>query len=214
MAPDAGPVPRDRSASLGEVAYERIRAELLQHGERAFGGRLVEQHVAVELSLSRTPVREALHRLHLAGWLEALPGGGFAARRSTMRDVLDTFELRLLLEPLAAGLVARRGGAQLAEHLSTGAAEDEGVGIHLAIAAACGVHSLATSIRTLIESAMVTKNGGGSVKFDDDHGEIRAAIEAGDAEAARDRMTAHLLRIREDRLTSFSRDAQAAGGLP
>ncbi|MCU1614572.1 MAG: transcriptional regulator, GntR-family [Frankiales bacterium] len=213
MVSVAGPEPRERAGSLAEVAYEHIRAELLKHGETAFGGRLVEQQVAAELSLSRTPVREALRRLHLAGWLDALPGGGFAARRSTMRDVLDTFELRLLLEPLAASLVARRLGGQAAGYLSGSTEEDQGVAIHLAIASACGVNSLTTSIRTLIESTMVTKNGGGSVRFDDDHIEIRAAIEAGDADAARDLMTAHLLRVRGDRLTSFSGNGPTPGGL-
>jgi DNA-binding GntR family transcriptional regulator len=193
---------RERATPLSEVAYEHIRAELLKHGEAAFGGRLVEHQVAAQLSLSRTPVRDALRRLHLAGWLDSLPGGGFVARRSTMRDVLDTFELRLLLEPLAASLVARRAGSRLSDHVAEDA--DEGVALHLAVASACGVNALTTSIGSLIEAAMVAKNGGGSVRFDEEHAEIRAAIEAGDADAARNLMRAHLLRVRDDRITSFS----------
>jgi DNA-binding GntR family transcriptional regulator len=204
----AGPV-RERATPLSEVAYEHIRAELLRHGESAFGGRLVEHQVAAQLELSRTPVRDALRRLHLAGWLRALPGGGFVARRSTMRDVLDTFELRLLLEPLAAALVARRGG--LAEHLSNDA--DEGVGLHLAVASACGVKALATSIRSLLEAAMVAKHGGGSVRFEEDHAGIRAAIDAGDPHKAQELMRVHLLRVRDDRIASVAQtSARPAAG--
>jgi len=208
MTSGAAAAGRERATPRSEVAYEHIRAELLKHGEAAFGGRLVENLVAAQLQLSRTPVRDALRRLHLAGWIDALPGGGFVARRSTMRDVLDTFELRLLLEPLAAELIARTPGDRLAEHLPDDA--DDGLALHLAVASACGITALATSIRSLLEAAMVAKHGGSSVRFEEDHAGIRAAIEAGDAEAARDRMRTHLLRVRNDRITSLSRSADEA----
>jgi DNA-binding GntR family transcriptional regulator len=64
--------------------------------------RLIEADLADRLNMSRTPVREALHRLALIGILEAAPGGGYVPRRFTRREIRDQYELRILLEPLAA----------------------------------------------------------------------------------------------------------------
>lgn len=70
--------------------------------------RLVEQELAERLAMSRTPVREALHRLALMGYIEPSSGGGYVTRRFAARDVREHYELRALLEPQAAALAARR----------------------------------------------------------------------------------------------------------
>jgi DNA-binding GntR family transcriptional regulator len=179
---------------LSEVAYEQIRTELLAHGADAFGGRLVEHQIAARLSLSRTPVRDALKRLHLAGLIEALPGGGFVARRARMRDVNEAFELRLLLEPYAARLAAGRPGATL------DASGDTGPSFHLAVSRACGNETLASSIAAVNEVAMIppsTMSGGrGADDFPAEHEAIASAIRRHDPAAAADAMARHLLRLR------------------
>jgi GntR family transcriptional regulator, rspAB operon transcriptional repressor len=186
---------------LSEIAYEQIRTELLARGEQAFGGRLVEHQIALRLSLSRTPVRDALRRLHLAGLIEALPGGGFTARRPRPRDVSEAFELRLLLEPYAAGLAAGRPQLVLdpPAHAPAGATQACGP-FHLAVSRASGNETLASSIAAVHEIAMIPMalDRGGHANGDvhADHEAIYSAIRQRDAPGAADAMARHLLRVR------------------
>jgi GntR family transcriptional regulator of vanillate catabolism len=81
------------------------------------GTRLFEVALAEELGISRTPVRDALSRLAVEALLDRAPGGGFVVRSFAVRDVVDTIELRGVLEGTAARLAAERGApaALLAE---------------------------------------------------------------------------------------------------
>lgn len=200
LSTQAGAKPNGRTSDrLSDVAYEQIRAELLRHGELAFDGRLVEQQIAVQLSLSRTPVREAMQRLHLEGWLEEVPGSGLAVRRSRIRDVLDTFELRLLLEPLAAMMAARDPRVTMVEP-----SPSSGISFHLLVARAGGVSTLENAIVEVSQVCVISASGGGTVDFGDDHAGIVDAINRGDAEVAMASMTDHLLRVRQNRVRSIS----------
>ena len=187
------------NAPLRDKAYERIRSELMTAGPKAFGGRLGEHQLAVELQMSRTPVRDALRRLAVAGLVEELPGGGFAPRRPRMRDVRDQFEIRLLLETKAAELAAgRREAASELQRSATGDESPDASRFHLALATASGNRVLAQSIATLNERSFLLRRGGACDA--DDRGRLRAghravleAVQAGDARAAADAMHGHLL---------------------
>lgn len=78
-------------------------------GELPGGTRLFEVAMAEDLQISRTPVREAMSRLAEEGLLERAPNGGFMVRSFAYADVLDTLELRGLLEGTVARLAAERG---------------------------------------------------------------------------------------------------------
>ena len=78
-------------ASRGEHVYADLKARLLA-GEFALGRRLGEERLAAVLDVSRTPVREALHRLHAEGLVTRHPEGGF------MPTVPDVATMRLLYE--------------------------------------------------------------------------------------------------------------------
>lgn len=78
-------------------------------GEFSGGTRLFEVSMAEELSISRTPVREAMSRLAEEGLLDRAAGGGFIVRSFSMDDVMDAIELRGVLEGTAARLAAERG---------------------------------------------------------------------------------------------------------
>lgn len=81
-----------------EEVYDALRHAIVT-GRLPEGERLVEARLAQALSISRTPVREALHKLEHEGLVTPLATRGFIVRRVTPRDVGELFQIRLLLEP-------------------------------------------------------------------------------------------------------------------
>jgi DNA-binding GntR family transcriptional regulator len=105
------PGPTNDARSRSETAYGILKRRLLA-GDFPFGERLAEAKVAQQLGVSRTPVREALTRLHAENLVERHPDGGF---RPSPPDLLETHELyqvRLALELHAVRLLGS-GGASL-----------------------------------------------------------------------------------------------------
>lgn len=100
--------PAASGASQAVKAQLRLR-ELILAGELPSGARIAELAIVEKLGVSRTPIREALMRLEQEGLLQALPGGGYAVRSFSEREVGDAIELRGTLEGLAARLAAERG---------------------------------------------------------------------------------------------------------
>jgi len=86
-----------------DVLLERI---LL--GEYPPGTSLVEQDVAKELGVSRTPVREALLRLKLEGLVKIIPRGGIFVSEASVRLIREVTEVRLVLEEYLSHLVVER----------------------------------------------------------------------------------------------------------
>lgn len=91
------------------VRAQRQLRELILAGELAPGSRIAEVTLVERIGASRTPIRAALQRLEQEGLLQPLPGGGYAVRVFSEREVADAIELRGTLEGLAARLAAERG---------------------------------------------------------------------------------------------------------
>lgn len=98
----------DAGGSQAVKAQLRLR-ELILAGDLPAGSRIAELAIVERLGVSRTPIRAALMRLEQEGLLQALPGGGYAVRVFSEREVADAIELRGTLEGLAARLAAERG---------------------------------------------------------------------------------------------------------
>jgi DNA-binding GntR family transcriptional regulator len=103
MTPALKPV--DRPAGLGDQVYKTLREYLGSHVIRP-GQRLQEAPLALQLGVSRTPVREALARLESEG-LIAADGRSFVVPVLSDVDVDEIYELRGLLEPAALAQAAR-----------------------------------------------------------------------------------------------------------
>jgi len=88
--------------SLTETAYEAILNRILD-GRLKPGARLQERRLGDELSLSRTPVREALSRLENEG-LVTREQRVSIVRTITLQDFLEILHVRMLLETDAVGL--------------------------------------------------------------------------------------------------------------
>ncbi|MFO7984313.1 MAG: GntR family transcriptional regulator [Desulfatiglandaceae bacterium] len=93
--------------SLGQSVYEKLKFAIVQ-GDFDPGSRVVESRVADALGISRTPVREAIHKLEREGLLHQDPKGGFFVKGLTRADIEETFGIRSVLESYAAKLAARR----------------------------------------------------------------------------------------------------------
>lgn len=77
-------------------------------GDYPPGTSLVEQEIAGELGISRTPVREALLRLKLEGLIKIIPHGGIFVAEASVLMIREVTELRLVLEDYLAHLVLER----------------------------------------------------------------------------------------------------------
>lgn len=93
--------------NLGSQVFEQVKGMILR-GEMSPGRRIIENEVADSMGISRTPVREAIHRLAAEGFLNPLPKGGYAVRGLTLSGVEETFDIRSTLESFAAFLAAKR----------------------------------------------------------------------------------------------------------
>ena len=89
----------------------RLRSSCARRSSRtatAPGQRLVEQRIAAELGLSRTPVREALRMLEAEGLVVSERNRGAIVRPLSPTEVVDLYGLRIRLESYAAELAAER----------------------------------------------------------------------------------------------------------
>ena len=88
-----------------ERAYEHLRSSLLS-GDFNPGERLTEERLARELGISRTPVREALHKLELEGLIKPLETRGFIVPADSREEVEGIFEIRAILEGYALRIIS------------------------------------------------------------------------------------------------------------
>jgi DNA-binding GntR family transcriptional regulator len=77
------------------------------NGEMRPNQRLIESEIAKRLGVSRTPVREALMQLAIAGYASPLPGGGLAVADLSDMQIQSLFEIREALECMAVILSCR-----------------------------------------------------------------------------------------------------------
>lgn len=87
--------------SLGGQIFEKVREDILS-GVYAQGEELKEATLGAKLGASRTPVREALRQLELEGLVEIIPNRGARVTGISRKDVYDIYQMRYLLEGLAA----------------------------------------------------------------------------------------------------------------
>jgi len=90
-----------------ELAYERLRAAIVENRYRP-GQRLVEQRIAEELGVSRTPVREALRMLGAEGLVVSERNRGAMVRPLSATEVVDLYGLRIRLESYAVEVATER----------------------------------------------------------------------------------------------------------
>lgn len=110
------PIKLDSYQPLREVVCESLR-EAIRRGILKPGERIMEIQLAEELGVSRTPVREAIRKLELEGYVVMMPRRGTYVANMSIRDINEIFEIRTSLESLSNGLAAEHITDEELEHL-------------------------------------------------------------------------------------------------
>lgn len=183
-----------------QLAYQVVRRAILQ-GDLEPGTRLTQGQLADQLAISTTPVREALRRLAGEGLVRIDAHRGAIVRGLDKAELLEIYEVRLLLEPLAIRkAVERISDATLAEaeslwermndHSDIGAWSDLNREFHAVFAQAADSPNLIRILRGLRDSAApyvrysIVLQPGFSVTANLEHRELLDACRARDAERA------------------------------
>jgi DNA-binding GntR family transcriptional regulator len=198
---------RPVATNLSNQAYNAV-SEMIRHRRLRGGEVIVEARLAEVLSISRTPLREALQRLEGEGLVIKGAGRSFIVRHVDLGEYLQSLKVREILEPEAASLaVGRIPRAQLAavrqeaEQLRTGAAyhtdfhwrsDDNLHGLYIDH---CGNEVLGRIIRDLRVTTRLFEIARLADRLEPDSSEhlaILEALEAEDAKAARRATQAHI----------------------
>jgi DNA-binding GntR family transcriptional regulator len=153
-------------AGSGAAAYERLRHAIV-YVELAPGTPVSEAQLVDAFGFSKAAVRAALARLRAEGLVLAAPRRGHMIAPLTMRDVLDIYDLRLLLEPPGAEAAAGAMAPEELDRLRALAAPEVDFDdpaslerfmaanrtVHLAIATAAGNRRAAQFIERLLDDS-------------------------------------------------------------
>src|SRR5512139_3429849 len=99
-----------------ERVYRDLKSAILSGGFDP-GDRLTEEYLAGRMKVSRTPVREALHKLESEGLIKRRQKRGFIVSRDSQEEVEEIFEIRAILEGYALRTISERASDELLERL-------------------------------------------------------------------------------------------------
>ncbi|MEA2322455.1 MAG: hypothetical protein QOD81_2305 [Solirubrobacteraceae bacterium] len=111
-----GPIRRAGSGQLRQAVLERISLAITS-GRYPPDTALSESALASEFEVSRTPVREALKQLQAEGLVRVVPRVGTFVAEPSRREIIELFQVKEVLEGLAARQLALRGRVPELEQL-------------------------------------------------------------------------------------------------
>lgn len=223
---DIKSVPAAKAGSLprGEYAFVSLLGAI-RAGQLTPGQRVRETEIAEWLGISRTPVREALMRLEVAGLVQSASHSGFVVNRLDDAEVRELYAMREVLEGMAARLAAQHASDAevvtlrklLDQHV---AANDDAerlaainLRFHRAIYEAAhnrfllrALNALNDSLALLGETTYRARGRGDSAHRE--HEKVVDAIEARDADAAEGAARHHIRESRGVRLAMMFEDVE------
>lgn len=201
--------------SLAERAYARMRHEILTC-DLAPGQVVSERELARKYDMSKTPIREALSQVCHDGIMHRLPGRGYMVAPITVKDIQDIFDLRLILELVAAKRAAENPSPEQIAVLKELADERYSLDdreshiaflhtnrtFHLTLSEAAGNQRLVDRLEELlIEMDRIFHLGlrlrDSSEEMVREHHEVVAALEIGDVEGIRDAISRQIIASRD-----------------
>jgi DNA-binding GntR family transcriptional regulator len=100
-----------------EKVYEYLKNSILS-GYLNPGEKLKEEHLAKTMGVSRTPVREALHKLESEGLIKPRKKRGFIVSKDSKEEVEDLFEIRAILEGYALKVISEKISEEVLDRLN------------------------------------------------------------------------------------------------
>jgi len=207
-----------RTRSRADFVYESLR-DAISEGRIACGERVREEEIARNLGVSRTPVREALQRLHERGLLIFGAGRGLVVAELSQQQVVELYSMREILEGSAARFAAQHATApeiamlyRIQQELNA-AAHDPALVValnrrfHRAIYEAAHNRYLMQTLDNLHDSfALLHSNTSRLTRrrreSDQEHRNIIAAIEKHDPDLAEKAAREHILQAQRARFAS------------
>jgi len=215
-------------AAAVERAYLAIREGIVS-GVYAPGAHLTAQGLAAASGISRTPVREAMRRLHAEGLIRFIANRGAFVTHLDERDVVKIYDLRVALEGYAAETAANEASPAQIEGLEAlaramAAAVDSSPpdvdtiarlnnDFHKLIVAAAANPRLEAALASIVEAPLVLRTFRRYSPHElrrslGQHLELVEAVRARDGLWARSVMTSHILAGRAALLRSLELPAE------
>lgn len=205
--------------------YEELKSQAISFVIKP-GSRLNEGELARQLGVSRTPVREALNRLTVAGFLSFTPSQGFFRKPFDPTEVFDLYEMRQAIEVSTARLAATRasdeGLRELEAFLSLSAGYTDSRDVdrlvrfdeefHERIVRLAGNQEMLSCLLGINERIRffrwVDMESGRRRNTQDEHRQLLQALQARDGERAAATMHSHISR-RRDQIVAQVREGYA-----
>jgi DNA-binding GntR family transcriptional regulator len=205
---------KNQKKSLSEMAYLSIKESII-NGRLKPGEELNECNIAEELSISRTPLRSALNRLHAEGLVRITPNKGCAVRKLDLKEIVEITQVREALEGMVARLACDRiSKKELNEVISWfpsfdrelnetdfAASYDAGIKMHNYLREKSNNHIIQKQLAFIdmqikLVAQMSTEVPGRSELAHKEHKEIIDALVAKDPELAEEKMRSHIRNVR------------------
>ena len=94
-----------KNDELGIQAYRELR-KMIINGKLIPGQKIIQEKLAAQMGISRTPLRVALHMLEAENLIEPKNKTGFKVKVIDNKEILEIFDCRIALESTAAGILA------------------------------------------------------------------------------------------------------------
>lgn len=212
-----------RGTSRKEEAYARLKAAIIS-GELGPGEKLSENDLSQNLSISRTPIREAFRQLQMEGYITVISNRGAFVSKLPTDEIEDTYDVVSILEGYSAELAAKNINAEKLKNLKTLQREllvcashkryreymEKNTVFHRFITQMSGNHILAKTVTELRSRVFRYRFTSVTIpgfldRYAADHDKIIEAIRNKDSVKARKFMTAHVLFVKEV-LVSFLKE--------
>ena len=208
---ESGPA-NDPTPALSEMAHKAVLG-MLMSGELAPNELVTERQIAIQLGISRTPLREAVRRLEGARYLERQRSGALVVRALPVEKFMHILNVRRLVEGEAARLAAGRVPATELEQIKNRIGEalqlpDDAVtpefaasdrDLHALIAQACGnpvLQQIIDDVRTRTSRFRFGRLPSRRKSVCAEHLAIVDALLAGDGLRAQQAMQDHVDQVR------------------
>lgn len=205
-----------KSASLKQQIYDILKEEIInqRYNEEEI---LNERKISEQLKVSRSPVREALKALEAENWVEYVPYKGIIVKKMDEKDLKNIFQIRTALEVLAVELAVAHNSEGFAARLAQCHERQQRIlakhesqsfidldvefhGILLETADNAVLTAMMCDIRDKIRRFGMKAIFSGDDRYEQslaEHAAILLAVQAGDSEAAKDKMKNHMAKTYE-----------------